>query len=138
MSFEYRKSKGHGDNESFWTSYSDLFLGLSSIFLMLYVVASLRTGTDTIKVMTDNQQLKVEVQDLKNQLQTYESVKENYLNNQASKDEVTEYNELMDKLTLLQDEAKNEKESLRQKARENERKEAALNKYQQMVRNIIN
>ena len=64
MSFEYRKSKGHGDNESFWTSYSDLFLGLSSIFLMLYVVASLRTGTDTIKVMTDNQQLKVEVQDL--------------------------------------------------------------------------
>ena len=138
MSFEYRKSKGHGDNESFWTSYSDLFLGLSSIFLMLYVVASLRTGTDTIKVMSDNQQLKVEVQDLKNQLQTYESVKENYLNNQASKDEVTEYNELMDKLTLLQDEAKTEKESLRQKARENERKEAALNKYQQMVRNIIN
>lgn len=138
MSFEYRKSKGHGDNESFWTSYSDLFLGLSSIFLMLYVVASLRTGTDTIKVMTDNQQLKVEVQDLKNQLQTYESVKENYLKNQASKDEMTEYNELMDKLTLLQDEAKNEKDTLRQQARENERKEAALNKYQQMVRNIIN
>ncbi len=137
MSFEYKKNKGH-DNESFWTSYSDLFLGLSSIFLMLYVVASLRTGTDSIKFKSDNQKLQVEVQDLKNQLQSYEAVKDNYIKKQATKNELGEYNELMDKLVLLQEDAKNEKNNLRKSALENEQKEHALNKYQQMVRNVIN
>jgi myosin heavy subunit len=131
-------SRHKNDSESFWTSYSDLFLGLSSIFLLLYVVASLRTGTDGIKHSTENKKLKVEIQDLRNQLATYESVKENYIQNQASKNEVNEYNELMDKLTLLKEEAKNEKNNLRQSALENEEKEKALNKYQQMVRNVIN
>lgn len=44
----------------------------------------------------------------------------------------------MDKLVLLKEEAREEKEGLREKAFENERKEKALNKYQQMIRNIIN
>jgi regulator of replication initiation timing len=101
-------SKHKNDSESFWTSYSDLFLGLSSIFLLLYVVASLRTGTDGVRNSTENKKLKVEIQDLKNQLATYEAVKENYMKSQANKSEVNEYNELMDKLTLLQEEAKNE------------------------------
>lgn len=138
MSFDYRKNRNHSDGESFWTSYSDLFLGLSSIFLMLYVVASLRSGTDGIKTATENNKLKVEIQDLKNQLQTYENVKDQYLKSQASKSELNEYNELMDKLTLLQQEANEEKINLRKQAKENEQKEQALNKYQQMVRNLIN
>ena len=139
MGLDYKKKhSGGGDNESFWTSYSDLFLGLSSIFLMLYVVASLRTGTDSVRVMTDNQNLKIEVQELKNTLKTYENMKQNYMQQQASKSEVDEYNELMDKLTLLQAESKEEKDKLRQDATENEKKEMALNKYQQMIRNIIN
>ncbi len=137
MGLNYQ-SKHKNDSESFWTSYSDLFLGLSSIFLLLYVVASLRTGTDGIRHSTENKKLKVEIQDLKNQLATYDSVKENYIQNQASKSEAGEYNELMDKLTLLQDEAKNEKIKLRQAADENETSEKALNKYQQLVRNMIN
>jgi len=131
-------NKKHNDGESFWTSYSDLFLGLSSIFLLLYVVASLRSGTDGIKNAVENKKLKVEVMDLKNQLKTYEAMKEQYMHNQASKGEVSEYNELMDKLDLLQDEAKTEKDKLRQAAQENEQKEKALNKYQQMIRNVIN
>lgn len=131
-------NKKHTDNESFWTSYSDLFLGLSSIFLMLYVVSSLRSGTDGIKNAVENKKLKVEVQDLKNQLNTYESLKDNYMKTQANNSEVDEYTELMDKLSLLQDEAKNEKNKLREQAKENELKEKALNKYQQMVRNVIN
>ncbi|MFN3696381.1 MAG: microtubule-binding protein [Pseudobdellovibrio sp.] len=138
MSFDYSKSKSHGSSgDSFWTSYSDLFLGLSSIFLMLYVVASLRSGTDGIKAQSENNKLKTQVQDLKNQLQTYESVKNEYMK-KAEKSEVDEYRELMDKLTLLQDEAKGEKEKLNLAAKENEKKEIALNKYQQMIRNIIN
>ncbi len=49
------------------------------------------------------------------------------------------YQELMDKLTLLQDDAKTEKDRLIQEALENETKVKALNKnYQQMVRNVLN
>ena len=138
MSFDYQRSGKHNSGESFWTSNSDLFLGLSSIFLILYVVASLRSGADGMNSATENKKLKVQIQDLENQLKTYESVKEQYMQKQASKDEKDEYDELMDKLTLLKEEAKNEKENLTKQASENAQKEKALNKYQQMVRNMIN
>lgn len=138
MSFQYKKSGDGSQGESFWTSNSDLFLGLSSIFLLLYVVASLRSGADGVNNANENQKLKVKVQDLENQLKTYESVKEQYIQNQASKSETDEYNELMDKLTLLQQDAKGEKDNLRKQASENEQKEQALNKYQKLVRNMIN
>ena len=138
MSFDYNRNGKHGQGESFWTSNSDLFLGLSSIFLILYVVASLRSGADGVNNATENKKMKVHIQDLENQLKTYESVKEQYIQKQASKDEKDEYNELMDKLTLLQQEAKDEKDNLNKQAQGNAQKEKALNKYQQMVRNILN
>ncbi len=138
MSFDYNRNKNHGQNESFWTSNSDLFLGLSSIFLILYVVASLRSGAEGVNSATENKKLRVQVQDLQNQLKTYESVKEQYIQTQANKDEKDEYVELMDKLTLLQEEAKNEKNRLNQEANQNAKKEQALNKYQQMIRNVLN
>ncbi len=138
MSFNYKNSNNHSQGESFWTSNSDLFLGLSSIFLLLYVVASLRSGADGVNNANENKRLKVQIQDLKNQLQTYESVKQQYMQTQATKSETDEYNELMDKLTLLQQESKDEKDNLRKQARENEQKEIALNKYQKMVRNMLN
>jgi myosin heavy subunit len=138
MSFDYNKTKQSHNSDSFWTSYSDLFLGLSTIFLLLYVTASLRTGTDAIKAQVDNQKLTMQVEELQSQLKMYEQVKAEYLEKQASKSETQEYEELMDKLTLLKEEAKDEKERLAQQALENENKAAALNKYQQMVRNIIN
>lgn len=138
MSFDYNKSKTSHNSDSFWTSYSDLFLGLSTIFLLLYVTASLRTGTDAIKSQVENQKLSMQNEELKNQLKMYEQVKADYLEKEASKSEAQEYQELMDKLTLLKEDAKDEKEKLVQQALENENKAAALNKYQQMVRNIIN
>lgn len=138
MSLNYNKSKNAHNSDSFWTSYSDLFLGLSTIFLLLYVTASLRTGTDAIKSMVENQKLTMQVEELKSQIKMYEQVKSDYLKSQASDGELQEYKELMDKLTLLQSDAKNEKEKLVRQALENEQKAQALNKYQQMVRNIIN
>lgn len=137
MSFNYHKNKSGESQDSFWTSYSDLFLGLSTIFLLLYVISSLRTGTDAIRSQIDNQKLSMEVDELKGQLKMYENVKNDYMN-KAPTDEVQEYQELMDKLTLLQEDAKSEREKLIDQARENEKKEKALNKYQQMVRNVLN
>ncbi|KYG64598.1 microtubule-binding protein [Bdellovibrio bacteriovorus] len=138
MSFNYNKNKDHNSQDSFWTSYSDLFLGLSTIFLLLYVTASLRTGTEGLRNQIENQKLSMKVEELEHQLKMYESVKNDYLANQATKDEAQEYQELMDKLTLLQEDAKSEKDRLVQEALENEKKVKALNKYQQMVRNVLN
>jgi outer membrane protein OmpA-like peptidoglycan-associated protein len=137
MSFNYHKNKEGHSQDSFWTSYSDLFLGLSTIFLLLYVISSLRTSTDAIRYQVDSQKLSLEVNELKGQLKMYENVKNEYMNN-APKDEVQEYQELMDKLTLLQEDAKTEKDKLIEQALENDKKGKALNKYQQMVRNVMN
>lgn len=139
MGFDYNKSKGgHGGGDSMWTSYSDLFLGLSIIFLLLYVSASLKQGTDGVKQHTEYKRLVKETEDLKKQIQAYETLKTDYMAKQASQDEQENYNELMDKLSLLQEEAKDEKNDLRAQALENEKKEKALNQYQQMIRNIVN
>lgn len=138
MSFNYDKHKNHQDDGHFWTSYSDLFLGLSTIFLLLYVTSSLKTNTSGMKQEMEKQKLTMEVQDLKNQLKMYDSIKKDYLKKEASQTEADQYAELMDKLTLLKEEAKDEKTRLRQAAQDNEKKEAALNQYQQMVRNIVN
>ena len=138
MSFNYDKHKNQHDDGHFWTSYSDLFLGLSTIFLLLYVTSSLKTNTSGMKAETEKQKLTMEVQDLKNQLKMYDSIKKDYLKKEASQTEADQYAELMDKLTLLKEEAKDEKERLRQAANENQKKEEALNQYQQMVRNIVN
>lgn len=138
MAFDYDKNKKSHADDSFWTSYSDLFLGLSAIFLLLYVTSSLRTGTDAIKGQVENQKLVMKVEELENQLKMYESIKTSYIENEAPKDEVQEYQELMDKLTLLEEEAKDEKDRLARESLENERKAKALNKYQQMVRNVLN
>lgn len=141
MAFPYYKNGQHGgshNGDSFWTSYSDLFLGLSAIFLLLYVVSSLRTGADTIKQQMENEQLKMKLSDMQNQIQFYEQAKNEYLSNEASQSEVDEYQELMDKLVLLKDEAKTENEKLKKAIIDNNSKVKNLNKYQQMVRNIIN
>lgn len=138
MSFNYEKNKGGENHDSFWTSYSDLFLGMSVVFLLLYVTASLRTGTSGLQAQVENKKLSMQVQDLQNQLKMYDSVKKDYLNQDASEDEARQYNELMDKLSLLQEEAKDEREKLARNALELQTKEKALNNYQQLVRNMIN
>ncbi|MEK7357079.1 MAG: hypothetical protein AAB250_11565, partial [Bdellovibrionota bacterium] len=137
MAFHYDKNKRENGNDSFWTSYSDLFLGLSSIFLLLYVTASLRTGTGAMASQQENQRLGMKVEELQNQLKMYESVKNDYMKN-AAETEQQEYQELMDKLVLLQEEAKSDRDRLTKEAKENSQKATALNKYQQMIRNIMN
>ncbi len=138
MSFDYEKIKKKQETGEQWASYSDLFMVLSVVFLLLYVVASLRTGTHTLQQQIQNQQLAEKAQDLENQIKAYNNLKEDYLEKSASQREQEVYGQLMDKLSLLQEENKEEASTLRAKALENEKKEMALNKYQQLIRNIIN
>jgi len=137
MSFNY----GHEKNkhqENFWTSYADLYTTLFTIFLFIYVGSTLRQGTRTLEKVQEKKELINQVEDLKQQIKVYEALKDDYMKKEASTEESVMYDELMGKLDLLQDEAKTEKEALRRKALENEKKEKALNKYQQLIRNIIN
>lgn len=139
MSLDYQKLKQkNGDEGSFWTSYSDLFMVLCVVFLLLYVVASLRSSTSSVQNMLENQKLKAESLDLKKQIQAYNALKDDYLEKEASQEEAKMYEELMGKLSLLQEEAHEEKRQLQAQAQENEAKARALNQYQQMVRNIVN
>ncbi|MAX66757.1 MAG: hypothetical protein CME66_07450 [Halobacteriovoraceae bacterium] len=138
MSFDYDKLKKKHESGDQWASYSDLFMVLSVVFLLLYVVASLRTGTHTLQQQIKNQQLAERAQDLENQIKAYNNLKENYLEKSANEKEQEMYEQLMDKLTLLEEENREEASELRKRALENERKEMALNQYQQMIRNIIN
>lgn len=137
MGFDYDKIKQEGDG-SYWASYSDLFMNLSLVFLFMYVVASLRSGTLGIIREAERQTIARERDDLKQQIKVYNTLKEDYLETGASDDEQKAYEQLMDKIALLKDEAKDEKNKLRLAAQENAEKEDALNQYQQMVRNIIN
>lgn len=138
MSFDYEKIKRKEGRNEQWASYSDLFMVLSMVFLLLYVTTSLRTGSQTIMQKVRNQELLSKTKDLENQLTVYEARKDSYMEKQASADEQEVYQKLMDKLDLLKDENNQEATRLRKLAQENEEKEEALNQYQQIVRNIIN
>lgn len=139
MSFDYDDLKAKEDSEgSFWASYSDLFMVLSLVFLLLYVVSGLRSGTYSIKTHFEYQQLKKENADFKEQIKAYNTLKDDYLAQGATESELETYKKLMDKLTLLKEEASEEASELQKKAMENAEKSEALNQYQQVVRNIIN
>ena len=138
MSFDYDKIKAAEDEGSQWTSYSDLFMVLSTVFLLLYVVSSLRTGTYSIQRHSEYKQLAQENEELKQQIQVYNTLKDGHLSSTATEKEQKVYKDLMGKLDLLQDEAKEEENELLAKAKENANKKNALNKYQKMIRNIVN
>jgi myosin heavy subunit len=138
MGFDYDKHKAGHEGGHEWVAFSDLYLCLSTVFLFLFVVASLRTGTTGVQAQIEVQRMARETEDLRQQIKVYETLKNDYLANQADESEAETYKELMGKLTLLKEEAKGEKEELRKQASENEKKEQALNKYQAMIRNIIN
>lgn len=139
MSLNYDKSNRHENStDSMWTTYSDLFMMLAVLFLMMYIIANLRSSTASLQGRVEFQRLTGETEDLRQQNKVYEALKQDYLASQASQSEVKVYEDLMNKLSLLSDKAKEEKEDLRKQSDQNEAKELALNHYQQMIRNIIN
>jgi DNA repair exonuclease SbcCD ATPase subunit len=139
MSLNYNKIKAReGHSESHWAAYADLFMTLSIIFLLLYVTSNLRSGSFGLQKNLQFQKMQAEAESLRKEQTVYETLKNEYLETKANTEEADTYKELMDKLSLLQEKAKDEKEDLRTQALDNEKKERALNKYQQIIRNIVN
>lgn len=137
MGLDYDRIKKKQEHGSFWTSYADLFLMLSIVFLMLYVVATLRSGTFGVEKNNEYKRISKEAEDLREQIRVYNTLRDEQVS-KSTEQEQQVYSNLMDKLKLLQEESKSEKLQLRKKAVENEKKEEALNQYQQLIRNIIN
>lgn len=81
MSFDYRKIKRKKDDtsETFWTSYSDLFTMLSVVFLMLYVVSSVRSSTSQLQKNIENKVLAQKAADLEQQIQVYNTLRDQQL-----------------------------------------------------------
>jgi myosin heavy subunit len=129
-----RQEEGSGNH---WTSYSDLFLTLSVVFLLMFVIANLRSGTSAIHQQAVNQKLQQEAEELRKQIKVYENLRDDYVQKDASRDEIQVYQELMGKLSLLEGEAKVEREKLFKQAKDAQEKERSLNKYQALVKNII-
>ncbi|MEZ4871987.1 MAG: hypothetical protein R2827_07040 [Bdellovibrionales bacterium] len=138
MGFDYDKLKSKHEEQNQWASYSDLFMVLSVVFLLLYVTTSLRGGTTSLQNNIEYQELMKEVTELRQEIKAYETIKEDHLAREASKSEQENYKELMSKLDLLQEDAQKEADELMQQAEENQKKKTALNKYQKMIQNIIN
>ena len=136
MSFDYDKITAKDQDHSWWTSYADLWSMLSMVFLLLFVTASLRSGSQGIQQQIEHEALRQKNSDLQEQLRVYSNLRDETLSANGEKEQEV-YQKLISKLSLLQEDAKNEKEGLRRKAKENEEKEFALNQYQQIVRNII-
>jgi myosin heavy subunit len=134
--FNYEKFKAETGGNDSWGSYSDLFMVLSFVFLMMYVVSSLKSGTTSIQQHLEQQKMTRENNELQAQIKAYNTLKDDALK-EETQDEQEVYNELMYKLNLLQEVATEEKNQLRKRAMENEKKAVALNKYQQIIRNII-
>jgi len=139
MAFNYDKSKSRSEGGGeHWTSNSDLFMVLSVVFLLLYVVSSVKTGASNIVNNTQTKEIMKENEDLKRQLQAYNTLKTDYLENGAQESEIAMYKDLMSNLELLQSEAERKRQELVRKANQNAKTKESLNQYQQMVRNIIN
>ena len=137
LNYERIKEKEENGHTNWWTSYADLFMMLSVVFLLMYVSASLRSGTAGYLKQQEFKKIAQENSDLKEQIKVYNALKDQQLQQQSANEQEV-YNKLLDKLSLLRDQTKNEKENLQKEAKENEDKEFALNQYQQTIRNIIN
>jgi chromosome segregation ATPase len=138
VNLNYNKIKNqheHGGNT--WTSYSDLFLVLSVVFLLLFTVANIRSGTMSAAQQTQLVQAKAELDNLKKQIKAYDVLKDDYVKDGASQDELATYHELMSKMDLLTGDAKKERDEANTAAQAANEKAQQLNKYQQLVKNII-
>lgn len=127
----------HGTGHQ-WTSYSDLFLVLSVTFLLLYVVANLRGGAAAVVAQEQLRVSSTRMSELEKQVKAYEVLKDDYIEKGASRDEVEMYRDLEEKLALLESDAQAEFEDAQTRAREAKLKFNGLNKYQALIKNIVN
>ena len=127
MSFDYnaiRTKKPPSGAQ--WASYSDLFMVLAFVFMLMYMISSLRTGM--ISVATHAQ-----IKEVKEELEIIQSVKNEYLEEKSNLQEKRVYDQILDQIYLLETESNEKKNRLAKELNKQEVRESALNQYQQMI-----
>jgi len=132
MSFDYDtiRARKH-ESGTQWAAYSDLFMVLAFVFLLMYMVSSLRTGMISV---TSHAQ----IEEVKQELKLYESVKNQYLEQESGEREKKIYNEILSQISLLETEANENKNRLAQESEQQRMRETSLNQYQQLIVEMIN
>jgi len=131
VSFDYnaiRDKKQSGGTQ--WAAYSDLFMVLAFIFLLMYMVASLRAGMVSVTAHAN-------VEETKLQIERYESIKNQYLE-EANNQEHNTYQDILNHISLLENEASENKERLTKEITETRIRETSLNNYQKMLVTMMN
>ncbi len=127
MSFDYdaiRVKKQSSGTQ--WASYSDLFMVLAFIFLLMYMVASLRTGMVSISTH-------VEIEKVREELEIIQSVKTQYLEEKSNLQEKRVYDEILDQIYLLETESNENQNRLAKELNQQKVRESELNQFQQMI-----
>jgi chromosome segregation ATPase len=92
----------------------------------------------SVSQQTQLLQAKEKAEAMEKQIKAYDVLKDDYVKNGASQDEISVYHDLMDHMDLLTDQAKKERDEANQKAKDANEKAKNLNYYQSLVKNIIN
>ena len=138
MNFDYEKIKRQQDDGgSHWATYSDLFMALSFLFLLLYVVASFRTGTVSHSAKLQTVALEEDQKRLQEQIRIYERISKNYVDQEANEAEKKLYDDVMGKLDLLNEESQQKQAELKKNLAQELQKSRQLNNYQQTIKNLI-
>ncbi|SMF36510.1 hypothetical protein [Pseudobacteriovorax antillogorgiicola] len=138
MNFDYEKiRRQQDDGGSHWASYSDLFMALSFLFLLLYVVASFRTGTVSHSAKLKQIDLVEDQRRLQEQIRVYERISKNYVDEEATKAEKQLYDDVISQLDLLGDKSTEKQRELKKQLAEEMQKTEKLNRYQETIKNLI-
>ena len=121
MSFDYKEIRAQQQSAGTqWASYSDLFMVLAFVFLLMYMVSSLRTGMISVTA-------RAEVMEARQELELYQSIKDQYLAETSSEQEKKIYDKVIQQIALLESEATNEKQQYEQQMQQQAQRESALN-----------
>ena len=132
MSFDYKEIRAQQQSSGTqWASYSDLFMVLAFVFLLLYMVSSLRTGMISVTA-------RAEVLEVRQELELYKSIKDQYLTETNSEQEQKIYDKVIQQIALLESDASDKKQQYQQQMQQQAQRESALNEYQQMILSMVN
>lgn len=150
------ESSSNDDSQKSLSSYSDLFVAISFVFLFLFITANIQNGisqmvmeiqkekdrkaqADEIRKINEKQQ--VEVQQLISKYEkiiaTYQSQKEDYLKDKAPKSEVEVYQEALSRLKLIEEEKFKKKKEYEKMSKSFEKKAQEYQDFRETLASII-
>ena len=144
------------DSQKSLSSYSDLFVAISFVFLFLFITANIQNGIsqlvmniqqekerkaqeDEIRKINESQQAQIKdlITKYEKIIATYQSEKETYLKENAPKSEVEIYEQALGQLKLIEEEKEKKKEEYEKMSKSFEEKAKEYQDFRQTLASII-